>query len=225
MKIEKDSFEKKAWRDSLYVCGVDEVGRGSLFGSVVAAAVILPLNTVNLLLKDSKEMTEKKRVEAFEWLKQKAIFSVGFVDQRQIDKKNIYQATKIAMQKAVQHVFEGLSLKVKYLVIDAVSLKLKTEIYSPRLEVYSFVKGESLSSSIAAASIVAKQVRDENMKKVGAIFPAFSIQSNKGYGSKQHLTGIKDFGLSVLHRKSFTTHLLAESCFGEKENGKQQSIF
>ena len=169
-------FENLAWEDKKYVCGIDEVGRGSLGGPVFASAVVLPIRTTNFLLKDSKILSSKKREEAFDWIKKHCFYSIGMVNPNRIDFMNVYQATVFAMKKAFLNlVFSGLFSinNLRYVLVDAVPLKFSRSVGHFVVESFNF--GEQISSSIAAASIVAKVKRDYIMKKLGTIFPHYQF--------------------------------------------------
>ncbi len=178
-----------------YLCGIDEVGRGPLAGPVYAAAVILPKDCDILYLNDSKKLTEKKREELYDVIMEKAVaVSIGHNNNERIDEINILQATYEAMTMAVN----GLSVKPDALLIDAVHI--------PQLEQYkqvSIIKGDAKSVSIAAASIIAKVTRDRLMKEYAKEYPQYGFDSNKGYGSADHIAAIKKYGPCPIHRKSF----------------------
>ncbi|ADL07834.1 ribonuclease HII [Thermosediminibacter oceani] len=178
-----------------YIAGVDEAGRGPLAGPVVAAAVILPLDVFILKLNDSKLLSEKQREAVYEEIKQKAVavnFSV--VDEKYIDEHNILNATLHAMQKAVQ----GLSVKPDIVLVDALKI--------PGLDVQqeNIIHGDRLCASIAAASIIAKVERDRIMKNYHELYPHYDFCNNKGYCTKKHVESIKKYGLSPIHRRSFS---------------------
>lgn len=176
------------------IAGIDEVGRGSLAGPVVAAAVILPKGSLIFGVTDSKELGEKRRESVFEEIKKSAVdIGIGIVDARLIDRINILQATILAMQKAVC----GLKTAPDYLLIDALKI--------PGLDIRQkpVIKGDSLSISIGAASIVAKVTRDNIMKGYHNRFPLYHFISNKGYGTKDHLESLVRYGPCEIHRMSF----------------------
>lgn len=177
-----------------YVAGIDEVGRGPLAGPVVAAAVILPKDFDVLGVDDSKKLSEKKREELYALITEHAVaYSIGIVDNYRIDEINILEATRLAMKQAV----EGLEIKPQYLLIDALTLK---DVPVPQRGI---IKGDSISVSIAAASIVAKVTRDRMMKEFHQRFPHYAFDKNKGYGTKAHYQGIDCYGICLLHRRSF----------------------
>ncbi len=177
-----------------FVCGIDEAGRGPLCGPVVAAAVILKKDDHIEGVNDSKKLTEKKREELFEIVKERAVaWSVGIVDEETIDRINILEATRLAMKKAV----EGLSVKPDYALVDA-EKKVPIDIpYSP------IIKGDALSESIAAASIIAKVTRDHMIVELDKEYPEYGFAKNKGYGTKEHTDAILKYGLCKAHRRSF----------------------
>ncbi|KMY49429.1 ribonuclease HII [Peribacillus loiseleuriae] len=176
------------------VAGIDEVGRGPLAGPVVACAVILPEDFYCLGLTDSKQLSETKRNHFFDIIRDQAMaIGTGIIDNEEIDKINIYEATKKAMLMAVRN----LSILPDYLLIDA--MKLETPV--PQL---SIIKGDSKSISIAAASIIAKVTRDQMMKEYAVQYPHYAFEKNMGYGTKAHLEGLEQFGITPWHRRSFS---------------------
>ncbi|KON89107.1 ribonuclease H [Sporosarcina globispora] len=176
-----------------YIAGVDEVGRGPLAGPVVAAAVILPEDFFLPGLDDSKKVPEPKRQEFFEIIKAKAgAISIGIIEPEEIDRINIFEATKKAMLSAI----EGLSPKPDFLLVDAVKL-----ITPYSME--AIIKGDGKSISIAAASIIAKVTRDRMLTEIAAEFPQYGFEKNMGYGTKEHLDAITLHGITPYHRKSF----------------------
>ena len=176
-------------------CGCDEAGRGCLAGPVVAAAVVLPPDFSHPLLNDSKKLTDKQRRLLRPIIEENAIAqSVAFVNNEEIDKINILQASFLAMNKAVQ----TLSIKPELLLIDGNRFKNQTEI-----PFQCVVKGDSLYQSIAAASILAKTYRDDYMLNLHKEFPFYHWDKNMGYPTKQHRQAIIENGISPFHRKSF----------------------
>ena len=177
-----------------YICGIDEAGRGPLCGPVVAAAVILKKGDKIEGVNDSKKLSEKKRELVFELIKQRAVaWSVGIVDEKTIDEINILEATRLAMKKAV----EGLETKPDYALVDA---EKKVPIDVPYMPI---IKGDALSESIAAASIIAKVTRDRMVMELDKKYPEYNFAKNKGYGTKEHTEAIKKYGLCDVHRRSF----------------------
>ncbi|MFH1831182.1 MAG: ribonuclease HII [bacterium] len=217
-------FEKKAWESSLYICGIDEAGRGALAGPVVAAAVILPLNTKQKFLRDSKLMSKQERDLAYNWIIKNCFYSAAFVCHKSIDQVNIYQATRIAMRKALTQTILSSNLnltKLKYIIIDAVPIQIPQAFQHENLSLHAFNFGESISSSIAAASIVAKVTRDRTLDNMSKVFPAFNFEKHKGYGTKDHTQAIQLNIRSIIHRKTFLTKLTQKA----DEKKLQQSLF
>jgi ribonuclease HII len=187
-------FEKKAWGSGAQlVAGVDEVGRGSLFGPVVAAAVILDPSYRIRGLRDSKLLPAQRRETLAESIRDHAIaFAIAAVDAARIDQINIYQASRLAMREAVSQ----LSPAADYLLVDA----LRIDCPLPQ---ESIIHGDARSASIAAASIMAKVARDRMITEWDSVFPAYGLASNKGYGTPHHIAALREQGPSPLHRQSF----------------------
>lgn len=187
-------YEKELYKSGCkYIGGVDEVGRGPLIGSVVAACVILPFNFALEGLTDSKKLSEKKRDEFYKIIWDKAIaIGIGIVDEKVIDEVNIYEATKIAMKKAIC----DTNIKPDHVLIDAMPLDID-------VPTTSIIKGDAKSISIAAASVIAKVTRDKMMYELDKIYPMYGLASNKGYGTKKHIEAIKKYGITKYHRLSF----------------------
>jgi ribonuclease HII len=175
------------------IAGVDEVGRGALFGPVVAAAVVLPPDTRIRGLRDSKQLLVEDRERLDVVVRQRAIaIAIEEVDAETIDRVNIYQASRMAMAAAVVR----LDPQPDHLLIDALLLDL------PHAQT-KIIYGDSLSISIAAASVVAKVYRDRRMCELDAEYPGYGLASHKGYATPEHREALKNLGPSVLHRKSF----------------------
>jgi ribonuclease HII len=189
-----NKYEKAARaQGATLIAGVDEVGRGSLFGCVVAAAVILPENTRIRGLRDSKQLLREDRERLAKIVEQKAIaIAVEEVDVETIDRINIYQASRLAMLGAVAR----LAPQPDYLLIDALHLDV------PCAQT-SIIYGDSLSISIAAASVIAKVYRDQRMRELHEIYPQYGLASHKGYSTPEHLAALEKYGPTPLHRKSF----------------------
>ena len=187
-------YEKKAWGcGAQLVAGVDEVGRGSLFGCVVAAAVILDPAYRLRGLRDSKLLLPERREVLAERIREHAVaWSVAAVDAARIDQINIYQASRAAMREAVL----GLAPAPDHLLIDA----LKIECNLPQ---DAIIHGDALSASIAAASILAKVARDRIMREWDAVFPEYGLAAHKGYSTPKHLAALRELGPTPLHRQSF----------------------
>ncbi len=176
------------------IVGIDEVGRGPLAGPVVAAAVILPPNTLIPGVDDSKKISLKKRNDLYNKINTIAIdIGIGIVDNETIDKINILNATKLAMKNAIN----SLSIKPDFLLIDAVKL---TDI---NIKQKNIIKGDSLSISIAAASIIAKVTRDNIVDEYEKKYIGYGFNNHKGYGTKEHYDAIKKLGITPVHRKTF----------------------
>lgn len=192
--IEMQYYERLAYKEGAsFIAGVDEVGRGPLAGPVVAAAVILPKNIEDLGFDDSKKLSASKREEIYRLIQEKAIaIGIGIVDADIIDQVNIYQASRLAMQQAVSE----LKIQPDYLLIDA----MKIDVNTPQIGI---IKGDAKSISIASASIVAKQVRDQMMQEFDELYPGYDFSNNAGYGTPKHLEGLKSKGICPIHRKTF----------------------
>ncbi len=187
-------YENKLNKEKIHIiCGVDEAGRGPLVGPVVAAAVILPPYYDNEKINDSKKLNSKKREEIFNIIKKDALsIGIGIAPSSLIDDINILEATKKAMLDAI----DDLEMVPEHILIDAV--KLETHIPNT-----SIIKGDSLSISIAAASIIAKVTRDELMIKLHNQFPEYGFLNHKGYPTKKHLENIKKYGLLDNYRFTY----------------------
>lgn len=176
------------------ICGIDEVGRGPFAGPVVAAAVILPKDNPILYLNDSKKLSEKKREMLYDEIMEKAVaVGIGMASPQRIDEINILQATYEAMREAISK----LSVKPDILLNDAVTI--------PKVDVKQvpIIKGDAKSVSIAAASIIAKVTRDRMMVQYDEILPGYDFASNKGYGTKAHIAGLRELGPTPIHRRTF----------------------
>jgi ribonuclease HII len=187
-------YEKEAWQHGArYVAGVDEVGRGSLFGAVVAGAVILDPNYRIRGLRDSKLLPVQKREELAARIREHCIaWAVAAVDAARIDQINIYHASRLAMLEAVSN----LPLTPDFLLIDALRLDCPCTQKA-------IIHGDALSASIAAASIVAKVERDRMVAAWDPVFPVYGLASNKGYSTRKHIESLRQYGPSPLHRQSF----------------------
>jgi len=205
-KIKKNSHESAAWQQQMVVVGIDEVGRGCIAGPVVAAAVILPLGKTHRMLKDSKIMTPEERQAAFQWIAKHCYYGVGIIHHRIIDKQNIYHATLLAMKKALLNVLQTSGLQPTAILTDAMPLDLCDTSFD-NISVYYFPKGESKSSSIAAASIVAKVTRDAMMGIYDAAIPGYKWADNKGYRAPAHKRAVKEYRHSIIHRLRYLAHI------------------
>lgn len=196
-EIEDSHFEKGV----KLICGVDEAGRGPLAGPVCAAAVILPPHAYIPGLNDSKKLTDKKRRELFPIIKEQAIaYGIGLASHEEIDQINILQATYLAMERAIAQ----LSVKPDLALIDG----NRTKDFG--LPVQTVVKGDSLSASIAAASVLAKVTRDDLMLEAAVVYPQYAFDVHKGYGTKAHYEALTKFGPSPIHRMSFLKKFYGE---------------
>lgn len=185
---------EKEYSDYEFICGIDEVGRGPLAGPVMAGAVILPKDSRILYINDSKKLSEAKREELFEIIKEEAVaYAVGENDCNRIDEINILQATYEAMRKALSM----LDPKPTLLLNDAVTIP---EVSIPQVPI---IKGDAKSMSISAASIIAKVTRDRKMVEYDAVYPEYGFARNKGYGSAEHIEALKKYGPTPIHRRSF----------------------
>ena len=194
--IRMTEYERKCYEKGYkLVAGVDEVGRGPLAGPVVAAAVILGEGVLIPGVNDSKKLSEAKREYLYEEIKSKALcWSIGIVDEKTIDEINILNAACLAMKKAL----DGLAERPDYILLDAVTLK---DMDIPQKGI---IKGDALSLSIAAASIIAKVERDRMVSAYDELYPHFAFSKHKGYGTREHIECIKRYGLLPIHRRSFT---------------------
>ena len=193
--------------EPVYVAGVDEVGRGPLAGPVVTACVVLPKDFNVLGVDDSKKISEKRREALYsEILDQALACGIGLRGNAEIDRINILEATKEAMLDAVraadEELRERLGPGIGRVLIDAVRLQ---DLDSPQT---SIVKGDATSESIAAASIVAKVTRDRMMVRYAEVYPGYAFEKNKGYGTAAHYAGIRERGLTPIHRKTFVKDYL-----------------
>lgn len=183
-----------------YICGIDEAGRGPLAGPVVVAAVIMPKGSMIEGVNDSKKVSEKKREKLYELIIEEAIsYSVGIVDQNEIDRINILNATKAGLTEAVR----TLKVKPELILVDAL-----TNIDTCGVPYKSIIKGDAKSYSIAAASIIAKVTRDRIMREWDKVYPQYGFEKHKGYGTAAHISAIKENGLCPLHRLSFVKNII-----------------
>lgn len=196
----KRYHDMSVYEESMYnegyniIVGVDEAGRGPLAGPVVAGAVILKKGEFIEGLNDSKKLSEKKREELFDEITKKAVaYGVGIVDEKCIDEINILEATKLAMYKAI----DSMSIKPDVALIDALQLE------NLNIKQEAIVKGDAKSISIAAASIIAKVTRDRIITNLANQYPQYGFEKHKGYGTKQHIDAIKQYGACPIHRKTF----------------------
>ena len=188
-QYERELYQKGA----KLIGGVDEVGRGPLIGSVVAACVVLPEDFHLEGLTDSKKLSEKKRNLFYDIIQEQALaIGVGIIDEKKIDEVNIYEATKLAMKEAIQNT----NIKLDHVLIDAMPLDIS-------IPTTSIIKGDSKSISIAAASDIAKVTRDKMMYELDQKYPMYDLKHNKGYPTKKHLEAIQEYGITKYHRLSY----------------------
>ncbi len=194
--MDKLHYERElAEKGYKYVCGVDEVGRGPLAGPVTCAAVIMRLDDIIDGVDDSKKLTPKKRARLAELIRENVVAcNICCVEPQVVDEINILEATKLCMKRAV----EGLEIKPDFVLVDG---NMRLDIAFPQMSV---IKGDALSYTIGAASIVAKEYRDALMNKYAEIYPAYGFERNKGYGTAEHVAAIKEAGICAVHRRSFT---------------------
>ncbi len=192
--LEKE-YLKKGYK---YICGIDEAGRGPLCGPVFAAACILPLDLEIEGLNDSKKLTEKKREKLFEIIQEKALaYCIASASVEEIDETNILEADLLAMRRAI----DGLSQKADFALIDG-NINRDFQIDSAAV-----IKGDAISMSIAAASVLAKVARDRICIDLDREYPQYGIAKHKGYGTKAHMDALRQYGPSPIHRKKFIRFL------------------
>ena len=197
-KFEKECYEK----GYELIAGIDEAGRGPLAGPVVAGAVILPKDCLLEGINDSKKLSEKKREKLYDVIIENAVaWGVGIVDHTVIDEINILNATRKAMKLAL----ENLQVNPDYILIDA-----EKKVDTNGIPYLPIVKGDALSISIGAASILAKVTRDRIMREYDNIYPMYGFEKHKGYGTKAHVEAIKEHGPCMIHRQSFLTKILSK---------------
>lgn len=223
MKQDLLTHEKLLWKNGIkYVSGVDEVGRGCLAGPVVAGAVIFPQNKkIRKSLEkvnDSKLLSSALRKELFSVIQEHALdYSIGIVSANVIDQINILQATFLAMRRALA----GLTTKPEYVLVDG-----NKKIPRISTEQSAIIQGDSKSLSIAAASILAKVVRDEIMVQLANNYPAYFFEKHKGYATKVHRQAIKEYGLTDLHRTTFCKNFITiDSVQSEIVYPEQMKLF
>lgn len=195
-------YERKYWlRGVTLVAGLDEAGRGPLAGPVVAAAVIFEPDVLIPFVNDSKKLTEKRREELYHLIREKAVtVGVGLVSHDVIDRINILQASMLAMNKAIGQ----LKVQPEQLLVDGNFFRHE------KFPVENIIKGDSLSHSIAAASIIAKVTRDSLMREYDRVFPHYGFAQHKGYGTRDHIAAIHRHGFCEIHRRTFHVPVLIE---------------
>lgn len=220
IKAEEHYFYENQARNAGYslIAGGDEAGRGPWAGPVTAAMVILPDKPCIMGLNDSKKLTRNQRIKLFHEIKEKAVsYGIGWASAEEIDEINILEATRLAFKRA----FKQLKPAADYIILDFIKL--------PWLKIphQAFAKGESLSASVAAASILAKEARDIEMERLALEYPEYGFEKHKGYGTAAHIAALKKYGPCFLHRKSFRPiqALNLESFEAEKGNNKDVGLF
>ena len=216
-RFRKNHFEQKAWAQGQVVCGIDEVGRGCLAGPLVTAAVILPPGKAHPMLKDSKIMLAPERERAALWIEKNCFWALGIVHHRIIDQHNIWHATLIAMKRALVNLLSIAPRQPSAILIDAMPLNLFDTDHKA-IPVYYFPFGESKSSSIAAASIIAKVKRDAMMTRVNEIFPGYHFDQNKGYRTPVHKKIVRAGSQLIIHRQNYLTHVLAYTQYDQQQS-------
>lgn len=198
-RVEQMCEYEKEYGVYSYICGIDEAGRGPLAGPVVAGAVILPKDCRILYINDSKKLSEKRRNELFDIIKEEAVtYGIGIIDAARIDEINILQATYEAMRSAINN----LNPSPDILLNDAVTI--------PKVDIKQvpIIKGDAKSISIAAASVLAKVTRDRIMEEYDKKYPEYGFAKHKGYGSAFHTEAIRKYGPCPIHRRSFIKNFI-----------------
>lgn len=183
-----------------YICGIDEAGRGPLAGPVVVASVIMPRNSMIEHVNDSKKVTEKRREELYELITKEAIaYSIGIINEKEIDEKNILNATKEGLTKSLREI----KIKPDIILVDALN-----GIDTLRIPYMSIIKGDAKCYSISAASILAKVTRDRIMREYDKMYPEYGFAKHKGYGTAMHIAKIKEIGPCPIHRQTFIKNFI-----------------
>ncbi len=191
---ERLKFENEAYsHGKKIIIGLDEAGRGPMAGPLVVGAVIFPKGYYNENINDSKKLTEKKREALYDLIIENALaYQIEVIDVDEVDQFNVYQASKIGMLRAIEHI----SITPDYALTDAMPL-------GSAIEHQAIIKGDALSMSIGAASILAKVTRDRIMKEYDCLYPEYGFAKHKGYPTKQHKEALKAYGITPIHRKTF----------------------
>lgn len=200
LKIEQELWDK----GYNYIACIDEVGRGCLAGSVVTCAIIMPKGLLIDGVNDSKKLTPKKREELFDIIiKSSLAYGIGELYCRKVDEYNIKNATKLAMVQAIENLKdkEGNKITPDYVIIDAEKLNID-------IPQSNIIHGDANCHGIAAASIIAKVTRDRQMQKLHELYPEYKFDKNKGYGTKEHIEALLEYGPSEIHRKTFIKKIL-----------------
>jgi ribonuclease HII len=203
-------FEKKLKRQGCgIIIGVDEAGRGPLAGPVVAAAIVLKCNTFKNRVDDSKQLSARQREQAFLEISNKSLYAAAFVNEQVIDRVNIYQATRLAMESAVVSLLEKISLQqalcTVHIIVDGT---MRLDVGQPCTAI---VKGDNRSLTIASASIVAKVLRDRVMAIYDRVYPQYGFARHKGYATGEHYSRLREWGPSPIHRRSFSLAALSHA--------------
>ena len=205
-KIEKELYQKGVKS----ICGIDEAGRGPLAGPVVVASVIMPEGSMIEGVNDSKKVSEKKREKLYDQIIEEAVaYGVGIIDQNEIDRINILNATKEGLTLCIKELEKDLKEKNRgiekpeIILVDAL-----TKIDTDHIPYQSIIKGDAKSYSIAAASIIAKVTRDRIMRQWDEVYPEYGFAKHKGYGTAMHISAIKQYGICPLHRKTFVKNFI-----------------
>ncbi len=205
-KIERELYQKGVKS----ICGIDEAGRGPLAGPVVVASVIMPEGSMIEGVNDSKKVSEKKREKLYEQIIEEAVaYGVGIIDQNEIDRINILNATKEGLTLCIKELEKNLKEKNRgiekpeIILVDAL-----TKIDTDHIPYQSIIKGDAKSYSIAAASIIAKVTRDRIMRQWDEVYPEYGFAKHKGYGTAMHISAIKQYGICPLHRKTFVKNFI-----------------
>lgn len=210
LKVIKEIEENLYNEGITSIAGIDEAGRGPLAGPVVVASVIMPKESMIEGVNDSKKVSEKKREKLYEEIINECIaYGVGIINQEEIDKINILNATKEGLTKAIKEMENNLKEKnqkiekPEIILVDAL-----TKIDTDHIPYRSIIKGDSKSYSIAAASIIAKVTRDRIMRQWDEVYPMYGFAKHKGYGTAAHMEAIREYGLCPLHRRSFVKNIV-----------------
>ena len=205
-KIERELYQKGVKS----ICGIDEAGRGPLAGPVVVASVIMPEGSMIEGVNDSKKVSEKKREKLYEQIIEEAVaYGVAIIDQNEIDRINILNATKEGLTLCIKELEKDLKEKNRgiekpeIILVDAL-----TKIDTDHIPYQSIIKGDAKSYSIAAASIIAKVTRDRIMRQWDEVYPEYGFAKHKGYGTAMHISAIKQYGICPLHRKTFVKNFI-----------------
>ena len=205
-KIEEDLYQHGVHS----IAGIDEAGRGPLAGPVVVACVVMPKDSMIEGVNDSKKVSEKKREKLYEQIIEDAIaYGVGIISQEEIDRINILNATKKGLTLAIKEMERDLKEKKRNIEKpDIILVDALTKIDTDGISYKSIIKGDAKSYSIASASIIAKVTRDRIMRQWDEVYPVYGFAKHKGYGTANHISAIKEYGLCPLHRHSFVKNIV-----------------